>query len=70
MVDELLARYSYSIASLLLVPSSKGRFEVTVDDQLVFSKVALDRHASVGEIGMLFEQHFGVQPMPLPPEHD
>jgi hypothetical protein len=32
------------------VPSSKGRFEVTIDDELVFSKAALGRHAQRGEV--------------------
>ena len=69
MVDELLGRYSYNIASLMLIPSNKGRFEVTVDDRLIFSKIALDRHAEPGEIGALFEQDFNVRPMPVQPEH-
>jgi selenoprotein W-related protein len=33
-----------------LVPSSGGRFEVTVDGRTVFSKHALRRHAEPGEI--------------------
>jgi selenoprotein W-related protein len=38
------------IESLTLVPSDEGRFEVNVNGQLVFSKLALRRHAEVGEI--------------------
>jgi len=33
-----------------LVPSSGGRFEVSVDGRLVFSKAALGRHAEPGEV--------------------
>ena len=33
-----------------LIPSSGGRFEVTVDGTTVFSKHALRRHAEPGEI--------------------
>jgi len=33
-----------------LVPSSKGRFEVTLDGELIFSKAALGRHAQPGEV--------------------
>jgi selT/selW/selH-like putative selenoprotein len=33
-----------------LIPSSGGRFEVTVDDKLIFSKAKLKRHAEKGEI--------------------
>jgi len=32
------------------VPSSGGRFEVTLDGDLIFSKAALERHAAPGEI--------------------
>ena len=38
------------IASWKLIPSRGGVFEVTIDDELVFSKKALDRHAEPGEI--------------------
>jgi selenoprotein W-related protein len=37
-------------AEVRLVPSSGGVFEVTVDGTLVFSKKALRRHASPGEV--------------------
>jgi hypothetical protein len=30
---------------IALLPSSKGRFEVTLNDELIFSKAALGRHA-------------------------
>jgi selT/selW/selH-like putative selenoprotein len=32
------------------VPSTGGRFEVTLDDELIFSKAALGRHAEPGEV--------------------
>jgi len=32
------------------VPSSGGIFEVEADDELVFSKKALGRHANSGEV--------------------
>ena len=32
------------------MPSSGGRFEVTLDGDLIFSKAALKRHAEPGEI--------------------
>jgi selenoprotein W-related protein len=38
---------------LTLLPSSGGRFEVKVDDTLVFSKKALGRHAEPGEVANL-----------------
>lgn len=42
-----------------LVPSSGGRFEVTVDGQLVFSKASLRRHAEPGEVLALVRARLG-----------
>jgi predicted Rdx family selenoprotein len=42
-----------------LVTSSKGRFEVTVDGEIVFSKAALKRHAEPGEVVGLVRERFG-----------
>ena len=47
------------IANLSLLPSSKGRFEVTLDDELIFSKAALGRHAKPGEIAGLVRKQIG-----------
>jgi selenoprotein W-related protein len=44
------------LESLELLPSSGGRFEVTVNDRLVFSKAALGRHPEPGEVLGLVEQ--------------
>jgi selT/selW/selH-like putative selenoprotein len=42
-----------------LVPSSKGRFEVTLDGELIFSKASLGRHARPGEIAALVRERVG-----------
>ncbi len=42
-----------------MIPSSKGRFEVTVDDELVFSKAALGRHAEPDEVKDLIRDRIG-----------
>jgi selenoprotein W-related protein len=42
-----------------LVPSSNGRFEVTLDGELIFSKAALGRHAQPGEIAGLVRARIG-----------
>lgn len=44
-----------------LLPSSKGRFEVTVDGELVFSKTALGRHAKPGEVVGLLRDRMGAE---------
>ncbi len=40
----------YDDADVKLIESSGGVFEVTVDGDLVFSKIALGRHANPGEV--------------------
>ena len=50
LVDELLKNYEHLIESVALIPSDEGRFEVSVNGQLVFSKLQLKRHAEAGEI--------------------
>jgi hypothetical protein len=42
-----------------LVPSSKGRFEVTLDGELIFSKAGLGRHAHPGEVVALVQERIG-----------
>jgi len=53
LAEQLLNEFLHNIASLTLLPSSGGRFEVKVDDMLVFSKKALGRHAEPGEVAKL-----------------
>ena len=47
------------IETIELVPSSNGRFEVTLDGELVFSKAALGRHAQPGEVVALVRERLG-----------
>lgn len=47
------------ITDLVLVPASKGRFEVTLDGELIFSKAALGRHAEPGEVTALVRDRIG-----------
>ena len=54
MSDENLER---QIETFTLVPSDGGKFEVSVDGKLVFSKLELGRHAEEGEIKKVFEKH-------------
>jgi len=42
-----------------MIPSSKGRFEVTLDGDLIFSKAALGRHAEPGEIANIVRERLG-----------
>jgi hypothetical protein len=40
-----------------LIPADGGRFEFVVDGKLLYSKVALKRHAEPGEITGIFQRH-------------
>ena len=53
---ELLKEYEPETASISLIPSDSGRFEVTVNGKLVYSKLATGRHASPGEISRLVKE--------------
>ena len=50
LIDELLKNYEHLVEEIKLVPSDGGRFEVTVNGQLLYSKLATHRHAEPGEI--------------------
>ncbi len=50
LADELLKNYEHVIESVALFPSDGGRFEVSVNGQLVYSKLETKRHAEAGEI--------------------
>jgi selenoprotein W-related protein len=52
-----LTYYDQVITRLVLVPSHGGRFEVTVDGQLIFSKQETHRHAEPGEVVRLVGDH-------------
>lgn len=47
---ELLKTYEPEIESIKLIPSDGGRFEVTVNSDLVYSKLKTHRHAELGEV--------------------
>ena len=50
LTEELLKNYEHLIEEIKLVPSDGGRFEVTVNGQLLYSKLELHRHAEPGEV--------------------
>ena len=50
LAHDLLKQYEYMIESLVLFPSDDGRFEVSVNGQLVYSKLQTKRHAEPGEV--------------------
>jgi selenoprotein W-related protein len=50
LAADLLKNFEPEIETLSLVPSDGGRFEVTVNDKLVYSKLQNGRHAEPGEV--------------------
>jgi hypothetical protein len=51
------------IAQLDMVPASGGRFEVSLDGELLYSKASMRRHANPGEIAALFRARLGPEPL-------
>jgi selenoprotein W-related protein len=50
LAAELLKNLEPEIESLVLVPSDGGRYEISVNEVLVYSKLQTGRHAEPGEV--------------------
>ena len=50
LAGELLKQFEHMTESLTLVPSDGGRFEVTVNGKLLYSKLETKRHVQPGEV--------------------
>ena len=59
LADELLKNYEHVIEAITLLPSEGGRFEVTVNGQLLYSKLETHRHAALGEVLGLVQKLVG-----------
>jgi len=57
LASELLKAFEADIETLNLVPSDGGRFEVTVNGKLLYSKLETRRHAEPGEVLALVEKY-------------
>jgi selenoprotein W-related protein len=58
-MDELLKRYEHVIEEIKLIPSDGGKFEVTANGELLYSKLSAHRHAEPGEIVGLVRKMVG-----------
>ena len=56
LAGELVREFEHEIQSLEILPSDGGRFEVRVNDALVFSKKQMGRHAEPGEVAGLIRK--------------
>jgi selenoprotein W-related protein len=57
LAAELLAEYEPEVTEMVLVPSDGGRFEVSVGEILIYSKLQTHRHADPGEVVGLVRQY-------------
>lgn len=54
---ELLRTFEPDIQTFTLVPSDGGKFEVSVNERLLYSKLQTNRHAEEGEILQLVREY-------------
>lgn len=57
LTAEFLKEFESEIASIALIPSNGGRFEVSVNDYHLFSKLQSGRRAEISEIIDLFKKY-------------
>jgi len=50
LAGEVLKQFEHLMETMTLVPSDGGRFEVTVNDRLIYSKLQTNRHVQPGEV--------------------
>jgi selenoprotein W-related protein len=50
LTAELLQDYEPEIESITLIPSNEGRFEITVNGNLLFSKMSIHHFPNEGEV--------------------
>jgi selenoprotein W-related protein len=56
LAAELLKEFEPDIQSFTLFPSDGGRFEVSVNGKLIYSKLNTHRHAEPGEVAGLIRK--------------
>jgi selenoprotein W-related protein len=54
---DVLNEFEFKIDSITLVPSDGGRFEFTVNGDLLYSKLRTNRHVDKGEINKLVRNY-------------
>ena len=56
MEGALKKQFAEEISEIKLIPSDGGAYEIRVDDELIYSKLATGRHADPPEILGLFKE--------------
>ena len=52
----MLEKFEPEIEAITLIPSSGGVYEITANEELIYSKKSAGRHAEPGEVVGLFEK--------------
>lgn len=60
LVQHILKEHKGNIEQFTLVPSSGGVFEVTINDELVFSKKKENRKPNPGEVEAIVREKMGL----------
>jgi selenoprotein W-related protein len=60
LTEEILNELKNQVKELLIIPSSGGVFEVTLNNELIFSKKELDRFPDEGEVMNTIRSKIGV----------
>lgn len=55
----MLKAFEPELEGLTLTPSDGGKFEVLLNDQLIYSKLETRRHAEPGEVAELVRHRLG-----------
>lgn len=59
LTGQLLSKFESQIQTISLIPGEGGCFEVTLDGDLLYSKIATGRHANEGEVAALVKARLG-----------
>ncbi len=60
MALEILSHYRKAVSELQLVPSEGGRFEVSLNGKLIFSKLETERFPEPKELKQAIDKHLGL----------
>jgi len=66
VADDILSNYQHIIETFTFITGTKGAFEFIVNDELLYSKKQLGRHAEAGEVLQLFKELIGPDVDPYP----
>jgi selenoprotein W-related protein len=59
MTETLLQEFEPHVEKWTLIPSGGGRFEVTVNEELIYSKARTGRHPEIAEIRRALQDKLG-----------